>query len=150
MKNQKIVSDLIRGMNNLSRMREEIDQIVSGLISVGTKRRILPPTLDNMPPLVRLITSITDGVNRSGFVFKSDSYAWRIHVVDGRYVITCMSINEGLLVYYSRKHDELSLENIEAVYDALPILIEGMFEKFPKLLEAAAPVLSAAKKFADE
>ena len=136
MKTEKIsVNELIRGWHSVARMRREIDLIIDALL--GRLRKL---------PDIRTVLA-------RGRVIREADLQWSITIVDlerPKIVVECSANKKGVIFSSAYRHlaDDISLANVETVYDGLQALIDALFDEFPRLREEADRIVCVAEKFA--
>jgi hypothetical protein len=114
MDNMEIVRQLVQGSENLDRMKKTTECVV--LIFLGLLKINLAPSENRVCPL------------------KGEPH-WIVYIDSGRPSISCR-IKEGPDQSSLRFSSEeglfrISLRDVQATYDALPLLVEGMRKEFP-------------------
>lgn len=124
---KNIVSRLIRGSQNLNRMENEIKQVVMMVIG--------------MLPATHLV----------GAHYVSDTYRWDVTQRDGKWVIfgSVKSKEEAFRVYSSLVGLAGGTHYIKQTYEALPILVNGLFENVMGLRYGMRFILDAADVFSE-
>ena len=123
------VADLVRGSEEINRMKQEIKMVVGLLIS---QRRELGWKWEDTD--IRLNP---DSPERGWILHKGDApdntNDW-VH------------FHDGCIVLFSSKNKDVSLMEIEVVFNSLQILIDGMVKAFPFLPFRLAPLVSTARQ----
>ena len=138
MDGKKIVRQLLTGSAEIDRLKREVESVV---------RMVLGFVDHNTLKEMRFKEEI----------FNSYRYTWRIFVWNSTGIpwdanlkldAECSSLINGdhmELVYQSMHgYGLISLRDIQAVHEGLPIFIEGMAKTFPGLMKRWQPLLDAA------
>ncbi len=128
METTNIVDKLIRGSQNIDRMRSEVIWVVGMILGFLEKESGLPE----------------GGPERS---FHSNGCEWllRRKIKGAGLVVQCLI--EGEVAYYSTMRDPIFLPKAQRVHDGLIIFVEGSIREFPFLAEKLKPLLNASEKF---
>jgi len=130
---QKIVQNLIKGSQEIDRMRKEVDCVVKMIIG-----------------FVDLYHCSWEDYRRERFFLSNSKYCWEIFMNPRP---------KGLEVKFLYIEDESSpprclfycgqpiffLNQVKIVYDALPVFVKGMVRMFPDLQNRWQPLLDAAE-----
>lgn len=126
------IKELINGLHSITRMRGEIALIVSGL--QGRLRKV--PDVERFEKLVR------------DLVLREDRATWVVSLARNGTRVICRK--DAQVVFdtdWKNDSDDIGLVNVEFVYDALQILVDGVVEVFPKIREDAEAVSRLSSKF---
>ncbi len=132
---QMVVMMLLNGSKYIDRMRIEINEVVRMVLGFALQPGSCPA-----------LTSFDE-------IFESDSCYWRLQGSTaknggGFFVAECFVKEQGekLLLYSStNRNDEIRLERVQFIYEALPIFVDGMIRKFPDLSKQLQPLYRASK-----
>jgi hypothetical protein len=135
MNTTEITTALLNGSRNIDKMREEIRQLISMVIGFTLK-------------------SLENGERFEGTFTSTDyEYEWTIFLKKGCVSspeIKCWKKNSGdkpLLEYTSDRRISIYTDNVQAVYESLPLFVEGMMKNFPHITEEWQFLIDASKKF---
>lgn len=143
---QQLVRDLLRGSENIDRMRREIYQLVAAVIGFlrgypGFKEREVVASRFATKDGFWEVVAGTRGCQGSG-----DDY-WRIQVeLCGPHP----DYKEPFPFFRQIEREPfdktwINLHQVQAVYESLPILVAGLIGHFPKLAEKWEPLVKASK-----
>ena len=133
-----LVDKLVRGSQNIDRMRAEIWAVVQMLIG-----------------LVSEVEQTEEDQEDDCVSFKFDGGEWLFLPSKLKPAIRCYlnGVDDGesghwwIFTSDSSDINNCSMEHVQRVYEELPVLIEGMLKEFPELNEHIKPLLAAADKF---
>ncbi len=140
------VETLDLGATNIDLMRERIDRLINGLISVAIKNGVLPTPTDHggLVEAFRLFA----GVVSAKIQFESDTCTWIIDARPSKYGVHCFRRSEAAptCVYSNTRGAEgIRLADVQFVYENRKIISDGLQQKFPRLFEVLEPVAQAGK-----
>lgn len=139
--NNEVLQKLIKGSQNIDRMREEIDLVINGVLGLIHK-----PSWSGKPssPIIEEI--------------KIDDRVWtiQINVPNGRVwkddLIACtVPVGNHMIPIYSTLETECScvrLENVQMIYGDLPKLVNWIAYRLSDLEPRLQHLLNAAEVFA--
>ncbi len=127
--NSNVVSQLIRGSEEIDRMKKEISSligIVCGLAADNPGRQ--KPVVVQKP-------------------FQFDSVTWFVSFLDsvdpGRRIFVEITVHDRF--YSVRDLKNLPLQDVQVVHDSLPTFLAGMLTLFPRLSRDWKPFLHASR-----
>ncbi len=137
-KNKSIIEELVFGSSEIDRMRSEIDQVLK--MMVGLLKKAYPHQ-----------RYIFGKLCEKSFTFKiSDGLYWDLYPgseSEGS-VIDLKAILHGQpKIFYTTNHNGyvIPTKDVRVVFTkALPILVESIVSKFPKVEEAMKPILEVS------
>lgn len=134
-----IIAQLLRGSAEIDRMKKEIDQIVWMLVGYLNQLDLVRPEKEEGFD-ENLELHFEKGVERwiVTRIVNTDAVAIELEVRPWDGVRT---------VYYNQWGKPLapSSFDIKEIHECLPVLVEGLVERYPQLREAWKPLLKAAE-----
>jgi hypothetical protein len=122
MKHTGTTCRLLQGSHNIDIMRQEVIRLVSLLVGYRT------------------------GLERPGLAtprYPAESCEWVITDHVNGLVIECHN-SEGVKLFSSEPSSKFSTENVQVVWQALPKLVDGIRNSFPKISEKWKPLINAS------
>lgn len=158
MQNQKMqVSEIVRGMNNILRMRREITTVSSGLLGRLEKLGILP----KIPTKKTERRDLMDRLFGSGLdqaYFSNGTVRWKLLILGNNYALifeakkAFVADNRPVWItlFCSEWKDGangIHFADVEIVHDGLQVLVDSFLETYGKLCDDAPVIRRAAAKF---
>ncbi len=143
-----LTTRLIAGSKNINRMREETKQAVQTLIGLLKKalgKKV--PEWDDQP------VTWAQPLKEQAYKSPDGTMLWRIFTgaSSGDPVITCYRIRgKETAQIYSSIANTVTLQDTQAVFEGLPVLVQGMFQSFPILQNLCDPFIKASEVFSKE
>ncbi len=129
------VAEIIRGSQNIDRMKQEIKQVVNLFCGLIDSRKFkVNHRYEPIP------------VNFVGDECIWFVYPTFIHSLKNDITVECRINNDGCegVPIFSNKVDGIRLDRVKRIHLALSVFVDGMLTTFPDLKNAIRPVLNAS------
>lgn len=127
-KGTELVQKLIRGSENIDRMKKDIERVITIILG---------------------LLSMSSTLRESLYSFNNFGYCWDIQSTSVGWSVSCRILESGSEVcrFLSSPRggntNFVSLENVKSVHQGLKVLVVG-FNQFPEIKKGLQPLLDAA------